>query len=193
MSSLKKKIPLKYYLNEIKVVASRSRAQNKHPLSMTSLLLQGYFPNHSLFSQHIQTFSLLLLFIFFGVVFSRNSRCHVFSSRCSVPSAQSHTTAEISMKVLAKKEHFKHPVAVTSLSSKPLLDLPPPPPAGNPSSFTSPCNSWLCPFSSLWPLWKVLACQACVKSSLWPSEICFFSRFCLFCSHTPGWRRGKCL
>lgn len=139
---------------------------------MTSVLRSVIFP-FALSSQHIQTFSLLGFFfgIFFNESFPDATLFTAISSCCSVPKYS------LTKEVKSPLKHWHKPSLntmwlYTSLSLHPSQML-----SSSFSrksrSFTSPCNSLLCPFASPSPLWKVLACQACVKSALLPSAICF--------------------
>lgn len=108
-------------MNEIKVAASRSRALLKETSTVHDISpLQGNFPNHSLFSQHIQTFSLLLLLFFWHCLQQKFLMPPL--SEPFLPAAQSLSTVSRSRRSLHEstgKALIKHPVAVTSLSSNP--------------------------------------------------------------------------
>lgn len=172
MSSLKK--TLKYYFNEIKVVASRSRALIKETSTVNdiSLLCSVIFPFTLSFFSTFKHFPFFFFFgIFFNVSFPDATSFRAISSHCSVPKYS------LTKQVKFPLKHWHKPSLNTmwlrtSLSLHPSRTL-----SSSFSrksrSFTSPCNSLLCPFASPSPLWKVLACQACVKFALLPSAICF--------------------
>lgn len=139
---------------------------------MTSLFFAVLFSHSpSLFSAHSNIFPFFFFGIFFNVSFPDATSFRAISSHCSVPKYS------LTKQVKFPLKHWHKPSLntmwlCTSLSLHPSRTL-----SSSFSrksrSFTSPCNSLLCPFASPSPLWKVLACQACVKFALLPSAICF--------------------
>lgn len=109
-------------MNEIKVVASRSRALLKETSAVHDISpLQGSFPNHSSLSS-LSTFKRFPFYYHFFWHCLQQKFLMPPLSEPLLPAAQSLSTVSHNRRSLREstgKAPIKHPVAVTSLSSNP--------------------------------------------------------------------------